>query len=189
MNAWMLTASGRRWPLTDPGPSDVHWPDIADALAKLCRFNGHCTTFYSVAQHSVFVAELLPPELRPYGLLHDAHEAFLGDIHRPMQLAMDQIAAGAIPMLRTLETAHDQAIHAAACLDWPIPESIRTQIKHADLVALATERRDLMADSPLWDQPLPDPSPRRINAWNWTRAHETFLDRLHAWLPQTRFAA
>lgn len=82
-NHWIITYTGRQfWPL-DPRPEDVCLEDIAHALSNLCRFNGHCRSFYSVAQHSVLVSENCVFAFR--GLLHDAAEAYLGDMSRPMK--------------------------------------------------------------------------------------------------------
>jgi hypothetical protein len=76
---WIQTAQGCAYPLLGPSPSDIDWRAIAEALSKICRFNGHTTHFYSVAQHCALVADMLAPDLRLHGLLHDAHEAFIGD--------------------------------------------------------------------------------------------------------------
>ncbi len=72
----------------DPNPDDIALPDIAAGLAHTCRFGGHCRQFYSVAHHSLHVADELPAgnaRLRAIGLLHDAAEAYLGDIPRPLK--------------------------------------------------------------------------------------------------------
>lgn len=71
-------------------PDDIALPDIAAGLAHTCRFGGHCRQYYSVAHHSLHVASELPdgaPRLRAIGLLHDAAEAYLGDIPRPLILS------------------------------------------------------------------------------------------------------
>ncbi|MBF0612521.1 MAG: hypothetical protein HQL55_15470, partial [Magnetococcales bacterium] len=77
---WIQTFTGRQfWPLA-PVLEHIHVQDIAHALSLLCRFNGHCQKFYSVAEHSLHVATILPPELAGWGLLHDASEAYLADL-------------------------------------------------------------------------------------------------------------
>lgn len=80
----METFSGRKfWPL-DPRSEEVHPGDIAHALGHLCRFNGHVEPFYSVAEHSLIACELLPNYAKE-ALLHDAAEAYIGDIIRPLK--------------------------------------------------------------------------------------------------------
>jgi hypothetical protein len=82
---WMQTASGRMfWPL-DPRPEEVHIEDIAGALSKLCRYNGHCEWHYSVAQHSVYVSYQVPREHEFAALMHDATEAYCADVPRPLK--------------------------------------------------------------------------------------------------------
>lgn len=82
---WIQTFSGRQfWPL-DPRPEEIHIEDIAHALSNVCRFNGHVRQFYSVAEHSVFLALCTPVEHRVAALLHDASEAYLCDLPRPVK--------------------------------------------------------------------------------------------------------
>ena len=68
-----------------PEPNSIHIADIAHALSMICRYGGHVREYYSVAQHSCLVAQLLAPRLRIYGLLHDAAEAYLGDVVSPLK--------------------------------------------------------------------------------------------------------
>jgi len=83
---WIQTYTGKRfWPL-DPRPEDVDILDIAHSLSLLCRFTGHTSSFYSVSQHSILVAQEVPKRLRLWALFHDAAEAYIGDIARPTNL-------------------------------------------------------------------------------------------------------
>lgn len=81
------TYSGRLLRVDSIGPSDLCIFDIAHALARLCRFNGHITAeHYSVAEHCVLVSHLIEtPEYQLAGLLHDAAEAYIGDIPSPLK--------------------------------------------------------------------------------------------------------
>jgi hypothetical protein len=63
--------------------------DVAHALSHICRFNGHCSKFYSVAEHSLMAAEMVPDRLKIYALLHDAGEAYLSDMSRPLKLILN----------------------------------------------------------------------------------------------------
>ena len=101
---WMHTSlGGRFWP-GDPRPEEVFMSDIANGLAMTCRFNGQCEGFYSVAQHSVLVADAVRdfrypgcdgkrdwerrlPAAYPIALLHDSAEAYISDVGRPVNRA------------------------------------------------------------------------------------------------------
>ena len=84
----ITTAHGVDIDLLNPQVSDINIDDIAHALSNICRFGGHCFPFYSVAQHSVLVAAMAPPELKLAALLHDAPEAYLGDVIKPLKLLL-----------------------------------------------------------------------------------------------------
>ena len=82
---FIQTFTGKQfWPL-DPRPEDICIEDIAHALSNICRFNGHVRQFYSVAEHSVFVSICVPVQHRLAALLHDAPEAYLCDLPRPIK--------------------------------------------------------------------------------------------------------
>src|SRR5690606_29748913 len=82
---WMQTFTGRRfWPL-DPRPDEICIEDIAHALSMQCRYAGHCLSFYSVAEHSVLLSQHVAEPFRRWALLHDASEAYLVDVPRPIK--------------------------------------------------------------------------------------------------------
>ena len=147
-----------------PRESDVDIRDIAHALSLLCRFNGHCRVFYSVAEHSVRVAQQLPPSLALWGLLHDAAEAYLTDLPRPIKRQ--------IPEFRTMEDALLRVVAERFELTWPMPEPVA----QADNELLATEARDLMAPPPAsWGLEC-QPVATSIEPWPAETAERSFLE-------------
>lgn len=176
---WVGMASGRKfWPL-DPRPEEVEIEDIAQALSNLCRFGGHCSAFYSVAQHSVWVARHVEcerpgrPLLALHALLHDAAEAYLGDVIRPLKGSMMVDRGHGVS--ESFEVA-ERRVMAAIYRKFGMPrlsDADRAIIKHADNVALATEARDLMGD-PQWPG-LPEPHPEPVEPWMPGWARRVFL--------------
>jgi hypothetical protein len=138
-------------------PDDVRIEDIAHALGNQCRYSGHTREFYSVAEHSIRVAEILEADGEPvetilFGLLHDAAEAYLIDLPRPLK---HDSALG--EAYREAEERCLRAVMTHFGLWRPEPRCVRV----ADLVMLATERRDLMPGDDVWAvianvAPLPD---------------------------------
>jgi 5'-deoxynucleotidase YfbR-like HD superfamily hydrolase len=138
--SWILTNSGRQLNLLNPTAAMVTPHDIAHALSQLCRFNGHTRTHYSVAQHSMIVCNLVPKRDQLPALLHDATEAYLGDMTRPLKALL--------PEYREIE----QRVWYAICERFNIDPILPESVIRADLVVLATERRDLMPFHPdNWD--------------------------------------
>lgn len=180
---WMQTECGAKFHIYRPDPADVRISDLQWALAKLCRFNGHTVDFYSVAQHSCLVMDLVPPAAKPYALLHDAHEAYVGDLVQPVK---NGLSAQARFEWDEMVARIDAAIHTAFGLDWPVHPNIARLVHEADLVALATERRDILSPGPAWEIALPSPAPLpRLRGLGWLDAaqmfHKKFTDcvRLH----------
>jgi 5'-deoxynucleotidase YfbR-like HD superfamily hydrolase len=124
-------------------PKGIFVSDIARSLSHLNRFTGHTWDRYSVASHSVFVSELLEVDtmVAMYGLAHDAKEAIVGDISTPLKWSFSEAAR---KDFEAIEDAADEAVHAAFGLEWPVPHEVRVLVKRADVVALVTEKRDLM---------------------------------------------
>jgi uncharacterized protein len=79
------TVSGKLIDLRNPSYEAIEIYDIANALAHICRFGGHSRNFYSVAQHSLLVCALAPEELKKEALMHDAAEAYTGDVIKPLK--------------------------------------------------------------------------------------------------------
>jgi hypothetical protein len=156
---WMQVGSGPFWPL-DPRPEEIHIHDIAVALSNLCRFGGHVREFYSVAQHSVHVAALCGPEDALWGLLHDASEAYLGDIIRPLK-RQECFAE---------YRAAEERLMAAICARFDLPREMPESVRRADEIMLATEARDLKnVDLETWTV-RERPRDTRINPWSPARA-------------------
>jgi uncharacterized protein len=145
---WIQTSKGRQfWPF-DPRVGDFDIEEIAHALSNLCRFGGHCSEFYSVAQHSALVSDLLPPEHKLAGLMHDAAEAYIVDIPRPIKYSLPGY----------LEAEHK--IESVLAEQYGLQYPWHLAVKEADNIALMTEARDLMHKKPMeWgiaESPHPD---------------------------------
>jgi hypothetical protein len=141
------TYTGGRFRPFDPRPADVELLDIAAGLAHTCRFGGHCRRFYSVAQHSLHVShEFNGPRLQLLALLHDAGEAYVGDIPRPVKAELDGV--------ESVEGAIREAIWAALGVDPPTAEEWR-RVMAADDRLLAYEADRLLADGS-WAAASPD---------------------------------
>jgi len=167
---WFQTSSGRVFPLPNFTPSDFYIEDIAHALALQCRFNGHCMMFYSVAQHALMVSSLVPKEYAMWGLLHDASEAYLSDVVAPFKDLM--------PEYKRMEDRVMEAITIRFGLQEPMP----TCVRQADLIALATEKRDILVpEAKLWESLEGiEPLKAKIEPWHWAKAEEKFLEEFRA---------
>jgi hypothetical protein len=185
---YMLSAGGLRVYPLDPRPDEIHLDDIAHALSNICRFGGHCREFYSVAQHSVHVSELLRGVPALVGLLHDAAEAYLGDIIRPLKGELftarptrrypDEPPRVEYRCVAVAEHRMLKVIYGA--LGVPSVElGALGLVRDADLVMLATERRDLMPDTDGEWECLRgiNRRPAAIEPWTPARARTRFLER------------
>lgn len=128
-----MTISGVRFRVFDPRVEDVNIEDIAHSLAKQCRWGGHVKRFYSVAQHSVHVSHVCTPAHALWGLLHDATEAYLVDLPRPIKRVLVDYQRAEAVLARVIAQRFN--------LFWPMPDDVDL----ADAVLLETERRDLTA--------------------------------------------
>ena len=157
----------------DPDPTQLDAGDIARALANVCRFGGHTRAFYSVAQHSVIVSELVEQRGGDVedvfaALMHDATEAYLGDMPHPIK---HRSALGAA--FKEAEDRLEAVLRERFAIKAGVPE-----IKRADRSLLATERRAFSSVS--WDWPELDgiePLDLELVAWPPDEAARRFAER------------
>lgn len=168
------TRSGKVFDFRDPASHDYDIHDIAYALSKMCRYSGHCKGLYTVAQHSVLASEYVEKGFELEALLHDATEAYLGEVTSPLKALL--------PEYKKIEAATHEAIAAKFGLPFPM----NPQVKKVDVSLLATEKRDLMDPSVVWD--FLDGVPvyqRTIVAWSPDHAERLFLARFKALTEKT----
>lgn len=141
---YIRTHTGRKfWPM-DPWVTDIVIEDIGHALSNICRWGGHCGPFYSVAQHSVFVSDLLAPELALDGLLHDASEAYLLDLPKPIKQHLPGYEAAEARLLAVIAHRFD--------FNYPLVDAV----KAADRIALVLERASLLGTEDIVEDLGPD---------------------------------
>lgn len=183
MHDWFITYTGKRFYPFNPDPEAIFIEDIAHALSSQCRYAGHTKKFYSVAQHSVLVSRYCDPlvnsfhketENAVWGLLHDASEAYITDLPRPIK------HAPGMEKFRDAEKKIELAIAERFSLPLPIPRCVEI----ADKRLVLTELRDMHN----WDfwaprvqqiveefgQPYPD---LKIESWSPEKAEVLFLTR------------
>ena len=166
----MQTFTGKVIDLSDFTVDDVRLPDISHALSIINRFTGHTKCPYSVAQHSVMVSKICDPRYAVWGLLHDASEAYLGDVATPLK--------NMLPEYRDLEEHIQRTIASKFGLVWPMP----SEVKEADLRALMAEKRDLLTVDHDWGIDV-EPMAGPILPYCWQQAKQLFEDRYKELMP------
>jgi len=162
----LFTYTGIEFNLANPTPDMIDIVDIATSLARQCRYNGHTMEFWSVASHSIFVASRLPPRLQLAGLLHDAAEAYTGDIATPVKR-----------MLSGYEELEDRillAISKRFSVDKLVP--LHAKIMEQDKVAQATEVSRFIRSNNGWDLSMAD-SARLLPDQSMVHTTQKFLDK------------
>ncbi len=168
----MHMRSGGRFFIDDPRPEDVNFDDIASSLAKLCRYTGHTGSdryqeeFYSVAQHSVYVSNVVSGKVALCALLHDATEAYIGDISKPLKLVIGSKIAEI-----------EDRIWIAVAERFGLPREIPHEVKEADLRMFVTERRDILCKSTAEWGAVPEPYNFTIRPLGWRAAEDMFRAR------------
>ena len=167
MSGWMQVYSGEQFYPLEPSPPAIDIGDIAHSLSMLCRYNGHCLRFYSVAEHSVLLSHTVDPEHARWALLHDATEAYMGDMVRPVKQDM--------PEFVTAEDNLEVVIAGQFGLGWPMP----AQVKEHDTRIVVDEREQNMAPSrhpwPLLEGFLP--LGVKLECWSPEQAEAQFMSR------------
>lgn len=158
----IATYSGILFDLAEPKIGQVLLEDIAHALACIPRFTGHAPRPYSVAQHCVLCSRVVPSGHELSALMHDAHEAYVGDVSMPLKALL--------PDFRRVEARVEQVVRNAFALPEPGPE-----IKEADIRMLATEAKAFGMS--WWKDLRVPPYPLEIEPWSWHRAKQKFLAR------------
>lgn len=167
MESYIQTFTGKWIDPLNPDPDLIDPIDIAHALALVNRFTGHTTEPYSVAQHSCGVYDLVSHENKKYAILHDASEAYIGDIARPVK------HQNKMELYREIEDNLMEAILNKYDLEWPLPD----EVKWADEILLYSELRDLMGFKPNGHGVIPS----EIKPWtSWKTSKLQFINRLRA---------
>lgn len=168
--ASILLMSGSVLYFDSPDPKVMDPEVIAHALSQLCRWTGQTLKFFSVAQHCVIVSKIVPPEHALAGLLHDASEAFIGDVSRPLKYALNEAAPG---MLSDIE----DRLHAAIAKRYGFPFPYDPSVKLADNVSLATEKRDILPNDRKPMIGLPEPLEAPLKTLGPKAAKRQWLER------------
>jgi hypothetical protein len=172
----MQTYTGKQFYPMDPRASEIDPDDIAHALSMLCRYGGHSSEFYSVAEHSWHLSYAVSPEHALAALLHDATEAYLVDVPRPIKRA---------PGMEAYRAAEDRLMQEIAwrfklpgCTD-PVYE-LPAEVKDADTRILVDERARLMSLGRDLDWRLGgvEPLEVKIQCWSPTVAEDRWMNRL-----------
>jgi hypothetical protein len=175
-------------PLTMKGAEFDH-EVIAHSLACQCRYLGHTKKFYSIAQHSCHVHDILPPEFRFVGLMHDAPEAYLGDVVTPIKRNLifkvhtyDEDGEGGLDFISFDDV--EQSLWERMAEHYGLPTYLPEVVQRADWYLFNVEVRDACdTDVTAWGMkwgPPPTPEAEKLvitEFWTPERAREEWLSR------------
>lgn len=168
-SSWIETFTGRKFCPLDPNPEDICIKDIAHSLSNICRYTGATRVFYSVAEHSLRISHSIlnqtkDNKLALWGLLHDASEAYLTDIPRPIKASVyfKDPVEGTLHSYYEIEANLLKVIIEHFGLEWPMP----VEVKEADDAILVKEKKQLLNDSCKWDW-LPEKTLVEVTPWDY----------------------
>ena len=161
---WIQLLSRKPFYPLDPRSAEIEIEEIAWSLSMQCRYTGHIKFFYSIAEHSVLIAKSVPREFALWGLLHDASEAYLHDVPKPLKAYL--------PEYRQWEDQLQQCIAERFNLPWPIPAIVKDQ----DLNILQNERASVL-NPPLkeWNYGGEAIPGLTIHGWSQQQAYAEFM--------------
>jgi hypothetical protein len=164
---WMQTYTGAKFYPMSPSAEDVDPVDIAHSLSLLCRYNGHLDRFYSVGEHCVLMSQAVEPENALWALLHDATEAYVGDMVRPLKLQQPAFVQA------------EDRVMAAICERFGLDLAMPAEVKAADSRIILTERAALISNGRhAWSVDGLDPLPVVVRGWGPDEAERAYLARL-----------
>lgn len=169
--AWIQTYSGGMFHILDPQQDEILITDIGHALGMLCRFTGHVRRFYSIAEHCVLGSRLVPQKDALWFLLHDASEAYITDLNRPLK-HFTGIGSEYLPV--------EEKIMNAICQKFRLLGEEPASIKKIDNSMLFAEKEQLLA--PLeWDAKWGDVKAAdvKVKCWAPEVAEVEFLHRFY----------
>lgn len=178
--SWITVPSGARVYPLEPNPADFTLHDVVQCLDRKCRWGGGTDRHYSVAEHSVYVAQATAQRLEylgaesdvvwigfASGLLHDVGETFLPDVSRPIKDALwYRMPNGDLVSHHVLEERHIVAAFQQARLPWPLNPMIAEAVKWADDAVLHLEARDIVPGATWWESRDPPPAPIRLTLYS-----------------------
>jgi 5'-deoxynucleotidase YfbR-like HD superfamily hydrolase len=165
---WQQTYMGIRFYPLDPRPEDFVIEDIAHGLSNICRYNGHTREFYSVAEHCVLMSQCVSPEAAFLALMHDASEAYVCDVPKPLKLMLEGY--------EEIEYTVTKVIYEKFLGTDQFPREILKEVKRADVAIVANEAPKLMLHTIDWEFPE-KPLDTEIYCWDPKTAKQKFLER------------
>lgn len=173
-SAWIQTYTGKQFRFLEPSPEMIDIRDIAVSLSAITRFLGHTMKPYHVAEHCVHASHLVVDELAIYALLHDAAEAYIGDVPRPLKAMLG-------PNFADLEFSIMAVIAERFGLD--AERFYDPAIHYIDGALLAAERDELMRTPPAKWGELPAPAKVSLMCWDYDRCYQEFMARFDELVP------